>query len=301
MASLPHLWMARTLLLNSSAYEVSIEDSGAHRTQLRLAVEQRLGRLCAANLFLERPLYDSSGKEIPKTRTYTTPAAGGPTYPDGCPPADILDAQISIGLDKGGLPSSVKVVVGLLNQAAPNRLGNTLLVAVCPCEKDKYEDVASMIRPYRAAVKYLLRGDVIVGRQRRAARIFLTGDNLGITTVIGHKGPNDSRPRPTCLAAELPTKAHVALDLEFGAMQDLCCTDPPHHSSHLVEKGAALTTGGRMAAELGLSVHLSIERPQLVIVDPRRIVLWPVHLTIGITRRILRLVVEIVGLMTLVN
>jgi len=102
MASLPQLRQARTLLLNSSAYEVSVEDSGAHRTQLRLAVQERLGRLCAANLFLERPLYDSSGKAIPKTRSYTIPATGGTTYPDGCPPADMLDAQISIGLEKGG-------------------------------------------------------------------------------------------------------------------------------------------------------------------------------------------------------
>jgi len=152
MASLPQLRQARTLLLNSSAYEVSVEDSGAHRNQLRFAVEERLGRLCAANLFLERPLYDSSGKAIRKTRTYTTPATGGSTYPDGCPPADMLDAQISIGLDKGGSPSSVKVVVGLINQAAPNRLGNTLLLAVCPCEEEKYQDVAAMLRPHRAAV-----------------------------------------------------------------------------------------------------------------------------------------------------
>ena len=294
LASLPRLRQARTLLLNSSAYEVSVEDSGSHRTQLRLSVEERLGRLCGANLSLERPLYDSSGKAIRKTRIYTIPATGGPTYPDGWPPADILDAQISIGLDKGGSPSSVKVVVGLLNQAAPNRVGNTLLLAVvCPCEKEKYEDVAAMLRPHRAADHDLLGRGVIIGGQRRAACIFLTGDNLGITTVIGHKGPNASLPCPTCLATKLPTKAHLALDLAFGSMQDLCCTHPPRHSSHLVEMGAALTTGGRTAAELGLSVHLSIERPPLVIVDPRKIVPSPVHLTIGITRRILRLGVEI--------
>ena len=59
-------------------------------------MEERLGRLCAEYQVLERPLYDSSRKAIPKTRTYSIPATGGPTYPDGCPPADMLDGQISI-------------------------------------------------------------------------------------------------------------------------------------------------------------------------------------------------------------
>jgi len=150
-----------------------------------------------------------------------------------------------------------------------------------------------MLRPHRAAVQDLLRRGVIIGGQRRAARIFLTRDNLFMTTVIGHKVPDGSLPCPTCLESKLPDKAHLALDLAFGSKKDLCCTHRPRHSSHLVEMGAALTTGGRAAADSGLSVHLSIERPPLVIVDPRQMVPSPVHLTIGITRRILRLGVEI--------
>ena len=111
--------------------------------------------------------------------------------------------------------------------------------------------------------------------------------------MTGHKGPDASLPCPTCLESKLPAKAHLALDLAFGSMKDLCCTLPPRHFSHLVKMGAALTTEGRAAADLGLSVHLSIERSPLVIFDPRQRVTSPVHLTIGITRRILRLGVEI--------
>jgi len=48
-----------------------MEDCLSRRTQLRLAVEERLGRLCAEYQVLERPLYDSSREAIQKTRTYS--------------------------------------------------------------------------------------------------------------------------------------------------------------------------------------------------------------------------------------
>jgi len=132
MASLPALREARASLMTLPAMEVSLLDAGSHLAHLSRAVDRRLADLWSAGLFIERPSYDPQGVAIPQTRDYEIPSNGRPSYRDFCPPADIRDIYISIGLDRGGAPSSVKVVMGLLTQENPNRLGNTLLVAVCP-------------------------------------------------------------------------------------------------------------------------------------------------------------------------
>jgi len=115
MASFPELRKARATLLRAPANEVDVDDSGAHRSYMRLAVEARLGQLCTAGSFIERPVYDAAGKAVPKTRAITVPAEGEPTVPVGTPPESMLDVLLSIGLDKGGSPSSFKVFMGLHN------------------------------------------------------------------------------------------------------------------------------------------------------------------------------------------
>jgi len=40
--------------------------------------------------------------------------------------------------------------MGFLNQEHPNRLGNTLLVAVCPESKDQYPEVAAILASHVA-------------------------------------------------------------------------------------------------------------------------------------------------------
>jgi len=276
MDSLSHLPQARTLLFNSSACEVLIADSGVHQTQLRLAVKERLRRLCAENLFFERPLYDSSGKVISESRTYTIPATGGHTYRDGCPPADMLDAQIYIGLDKAGSPSSVIVAVGSHNKEAPNRLGSTL---------------AAMLKPHRAELQAILRRGDIGSGQLLAARIFLTGDNLGITRVMGHKGPNASLPCPSC--SQTPNQGSSRRRFGIWVNARIVLHPPTAPLLSIAAIGGGIEDRRRTDKELGLSVHLYIERPALEIVDARTIVPSPVHLAIGIARRILRLGVEI--------
>lgn len=66
------------------------------------------------------------------------------------------DVHICIGLDKGGSPSSVKIVVGLLNQACPNRLMNTVLASTCPCESDGYAELEAEIAGHAAQLGDLL-------------------------------------------------------------------------------------------------------------------------------------------------
>ena len=117
-------------------------------------MEGRLADLWSAGLFIERPAYDPQGVAIPQTRDYEIHSNGRPSYRDFCPPADMRDIHISIGFDRGGDPSSVKVVMVFLNQEHRNRLGSTLLVAVCPESKDKYPEVDAILAPHVAQFVY---------------------------------------------------------------------------------------------------------------------------------------------------
>jgi len=218
IASLSELRKARATLLRAPANEVHVDDSGAHRSNLRLAVQDRLGQLCTAGLFIERPVYDAAGKAVPKTRAFTIPAEGETTFPLGTPPENMLDVHLLIGLDKGGSPSSVKVVMGLHNQSSPHRLGNTLLMSVCPAQSDRYDSLVGMFAPHTAGLLDLHRRGVVVGGQRRAARIFVVGDWLGVCGALGHKGPNASLPCPICLGTKAPSQRWHALDMAFGSI-----------------------------------------------------------------------------------
>jgi len=60
------------------------------------------------------------------------PRAGG-----GLAPPTVPDVHVTIGLDKSGDPGSEKIVSSIINQKRPNKQRNTILVAVCPCNKDK--------------------------------------------------------------------------------------------------------------------------------------------------------------------
>jgi len=200
---------------------------------LSRAVEGRLADLWSAGLFIERPAYDPQGVAIPQTRDYEIPSNGRPSYRDFCPPADMRDIHISIGLDRGGDPSSVNVVMGFLNQEHRNRLGNTLLVAVCPESKDKYPEVAAILAPHVAQLLRLSYSGVVVGGHRRAVRVFVSSDFPAITNTVGHKGHSVSIPCPCCLGMKCPTEAHSLLDEAFGTLQDLGCINPPRTAAHL--------------------------------------------------------------------
>ena len=39
----------------------------------------------------------------------------------------------------------MKIVLGVINQRLPQKLGTTILVAVCPATKDNYEEVSEML------------------------------------------------------------------------------------------------------------------------------------------------------------
>jgi len=86
------------------------------------------------------------------------------------------DIHISIGLDRGGDSFFVKVVMGFLKQEYPNRLENAPLMAACPEIKDKYTQVAATLACHVAQILRLRYTPVVVGRQRRAVRVFVNRD-----------------------------------------------------------------------------------------------------------------------------
>jgi len=225
------------------ANDVSLLDPGAHLSHLCRAVAGRLSDLWSAGLFVERPSFDQEGVAIPQTRDYEVLSTGRPQYSDFCPPAGMRDIHISVGLDRGRDPSSVKVVMGVMNQEHPNRLGNTLLMGVCPESEDKYLEVAAILAPHVAQLHQLALTGVVVGPQRRAVRVFVNSDYPSVCNTAGHKGHTASLPCPLCFGTKSPSDAQWLLDALFGTVQDLSRTHPPRTVSHLREMRAAYESG----------------------------------------------------------
>jgi len=293
MASPQALRQARSALMKVPANDASLLDTGAHLSHLCRAVQGRLSDLWSAGLFVERPLFDPDGVAIPQTRDYEVPSTGRPQYSDFYPPADVRDIHISVGLDRGGNPSSLKVVMGFMNHEHPDRLGNTLLTGVCPEFKDEYPEVAAILAPHVAQLHQLTFTGVVVGPQRRAVRVSVNSDYPSVCNTAGHKGHSANLPCPMCLGTKSPSDAQWLLDALFGTVQDLRRTHPSRTVSHLREMRAAYESG-EMPDGLGLATQFSIERPPVIIVPPTQIVPLPLHLLVGLTLRMLWIAIEAV-------
>ena len=195
---------------------------------------------------------------------------------------------MSLELDKGGSPSSVKIVAGILNQAHPNNPANTILVAVCPTEKDKYQDLAAMLERHLPELDRLMREGVLVGAARRAVRLFLTGELAALCTVFGHKGPNATQPCLWCKSTKAPSIRHTSVDAELGTMKGLTTQRTLRDVEHLDSRRAR---DSNLPKGIQLE-HLSIESRPRFVIDPRLIFVIPRHATKGGTSRLLRLAIE---------
>jgi len=104
--------------------------------------QEKLTALCNAYPFIERLAKDA----VPVTLV-------APNQP-GVAPATLLprshsptlpDVQITVGLDRGGLPRSVKFVASIISYAHPHSPSITILGAVWPCDDDKYDVLSAML------------------------------------------------------------------------------------------------------------------------------------------------------------
>jgi len=278
---------------------VFVTASGAHLMGIKAAVHKKLETLSASNSFVERLLRDDNLQPVSQTVACEVPPADDPCSGAAAPPASVMDVHLTLGLDKGGDPSTVKIVMGVINERRPQKLGNTLLVAVCPANKDRYDGVAEMLSEHLEQVRQLVREGVVVGGVRRAVRLFLSGDYEALCTVHGQKGPSATMPCLNYLSKRAPSSTNADLDTLYGTLQDVDRPTPSHprSDSHLVRMVAAGAPGAspvQRISDLSQAGHRSIDRPPLFTIDPRRIVLIPLHLLLGITLRLLRLALEIV-------
>ena len=94
------------------------------------------------------------------------------------------------------------------------------------------------------------------------------------------------------LVTKVPSKAQFFLDQAFGTMQEVSRKHPPRTSNQLFEMLGKDASGHAIAGQGGVNKSLSINLPPTFVFDPRQAVPIPVHLTIGINSRMLRLAVE---------
>jgi len=211
---------AKRVLSASPAKEVVVTSTGAHLANLAPAVLERVTALCDADQFVERFVYGRDHK--PMRATYAgVPADFEPGARGGCPPPSVPDVHISVGLDKGGDPASVKIVVSLINQDQPKNPSNTILAAVCPCRQDQYPQVAAMMGIHSPRVEEPLARGIDVRGERRPVRLLLSGDFESQCTVVGHKGPNATMPCYQCKSTKAPSTTHATLEKRYGTLQDV--------------------------------------------------------------------------------
>lgn len=273
---------------------VEVNSSGAHLRCLGDAVQENLAALWDAGLFIGRLILDENLKPIVQTDAFVVPEQRTESVWANTHPETVKDVQMTFGMDKGGNPSSVKIDVGIMNQPQPNRLPHTIFAAVCPANKDKHEQVCLTMKSHLQQVEMLLRHGVVVGGVRRAVRIFPSGDYDALCTLQGYKGPSATMPRLWCGSTKAPSAANALLDTEYGTLQDVAGARHARTSSHLLEMEAAHKGAGTMPAKQLVSKHLSIERLPLLKGDPKQVVPIPLHLTLRINTRLLRLCVEVV-------
>lgn len=169
MASTAALRAARRDLDLSPAKQVVVDGTGAHLVSLAAAVQEKVSALVRSGEFVERYVYDESLQPVAKTGGFEpAPAA----QPPGSPADSAPEVQVMLALDKWGRASSVKIMASVINQARPNNPYNSILVAVCPCTEDKYDDLKGMLSRHLPEVERLLREGVLVGASRRLVRLF---------------------------------------------------------------------------------------------------------------------------------
>jgi len=291
LGSLHVLRDAKRELSASPAKDVVVNTAEAHLAHLALAVPERLAALCDTGQFVERIFYGADHKTL-RDEDAALPDDFDPGAWGCRPPATVPDVHITVGLDKGGDPGSVKIVVSIMNQQRPNKPGNTILAAVCPCHQDQYPQLSAIMAIQTPRLDELLGRGVDVRGERRPVRLLLSGDWESQSTVIGHKGPNATMPCYKCKSTKAPSITHATLDEMYGTLQDV---SGPWH----LRDADQYATCAEERVNCGQNSHLpppsvSVTRPALVSPHPRQIVPIPVHLTLGINSRELRLAVEVV-------
>jgi len=215
----------------------------------------------------------------------------GATTPNPAMPA----VQLCFGMDKGGRQSTVKVYLGIANQPHPASVGNSIVLGVFPCKTDDYEALESICAVWLADIEELRANGLRVRGRQRSVCLIMTGDFLWMSMMSGHDGPSCRRPCLWCTALAWPTAKNAAEVQKFGCTQDGSrCNGRRRTARHAERMREAYANGDNKTRPTPLSPwrHLSIVRSPLLIIDPSDIAPMVLHLTLGITARLLLLAAE---------
>jgi len=197
------------------------------------------------------------------------------------------------------MPSSVKIIVRVANQRRTNKVNNTILVAVCPPNRDEYDEVSKLLGELLIRVLELVRDGVVVDGGSRAVRLLLTSDYEALCKFHAHKGSSATMPCLMCYATNTPSLTHSGLDSIYNTRHDvdLLSTTPLRKSSHseeIVVASDPQVGPGEHMANLPHAVHRSIERLPLLCINHLQIAPIPLHSTMEGSPRSLWFAAELI-------
>jgi len=246
--------------------QVVVTGSGAHLVSLTAAIQETISSLCEAYLLVERRANDA----LAATSASLSEPGAAPAMPlPGSPPESEPDVQITLGLDKGGDPGTVKIVATIINQAHPNSPSKTILVGVGPCDDVKYEDLSAMLETHLPQIGALLRDGVMVHGARRPVRLILGSDYAEQCCLLSYQGATATQPCLVCRRTLWPSIRQVALDALFGTLQDVSGDQHLRESTHFADR-MVLDDASRTSGESGApDHHCSVARSPPLGIDPR--------------------------------
>ena len=285
LAKLP-LLPARREMNSPRGKKVIVTRPGAHLSSLTAAIQERVTALCDADLFVERPVRDALA--VPNE---AGTAAAFVAHP-GSSPSTEQDMQVTLGLDKGGDPATVKIVATIINQPHPNSPFNNMMVGVCPCGKDTDEELASMLGTLLPQVSALLRDGVLVRGVRRLVRLMPGCDYDAQCNVVEQNGATATQRCLSSQRAWWPSKQQAVLDAIYGTLQYVTggrhLPEATHFADQMVLAGGTPADGEPGTPEH----HCSVVRSPLLAINPRQIGTIPLDTTQGIDHRFLRLAIK---------
>jgi len=188
----------------------------------------------------------------------------------------------------------VKILASMINQEHPNSPANTILVGVCPCDDDKYDELAEMLETHLPQIDALLCDGVMVRGACRPVRLMLGCDFAAQCCLLGHKGATATQPCLGCKCTRWPSDQQALLDAIYGTLQEVSGSGNLRERTHFADR-MAVDDATRMAGKPGTHEHhCSVARSPLLGIDPGKIVPVPLQTTQGVNHRLLRLAVEMV-------
>jgi len=195
---------------------------------------------------------------------------------------------------QGGRQSTVKVYHGIANQPRPSSVGNSIALGVFPCKTDDHAALRSICAVWFADLEELRANGLNVRGERRRVRVIMTGDYLWMSTMSGHDGPSCQRPCLWCTALAWRTSQNGAEVEKSGCKQDGSrCSGRPRTARHATRMTEIYRDGDNKSRPTPLLPHrhLSIVRSPLMVFSPADIAPMVLHITLGITARLLSLAV----------